>query len=70
MAAWIKSKLKGVHKMKPMPKAVGWFGAIAAVATAIYNGMSSGDWTGLAAAIGALLALFSHSATGTGGKPE
>jgi len=53
--------------MKPLPKFFGWLGAIGALVTAIGIGVKTGDWTGLAPALGAVIALFSHSATGTGG---
>ncbi len=56
--------------MKPLPKAFGWFGAIGGLITAIGLGAKSGDWSGLIPALGALVALFSHSATGTGGAPQ
>lgn len=56
--------------MKPFPKWVGHIGAIGALITAVVNGVKTGDWTGLAPAVGAVLAWFSHSATGTGGNPE
>lgn len=55
--------------MRPLPKFVGYIGALAAVIAAVKVAISTGDWTAVGAAIGALLALFSHSATGTGGTP-
>lgn len=55
--------------MKPLPKWAGWIGGLGAVASAVATGMKTGDWSGLIPAIGAVIALFSHSATGTGGEP-
>ena len=54
--------------MKPFPKWIGAVGAIGALVTSVKVALSTGDWTAVGAAIGAVLALFSHSATGTGGK--
>ncbi len=56
--------------MKPFPKVFGWIGAIGALAAAVGVGVKSGEWTGVAPALGAVLALLSHSATGTGGQPQ
>ncbi len=56
--------------MKPFAKTFGWIGAIGAVAAAVGVGVKTGDWTGLAPALGAIIALFSHSATGDGGKTQ
>lgn len=72
MLSWYIAKRirKEIESMNPLPKAFGWFGAIGALVTAIGLGVKSGDWTGLAPAIGAIIALFSHSATGDGGKKE
>ncbi len=61
---------KGALKMKPWPKSVGIIGAVGALATAIVNGIKTGDWSGLVPALGAVIAVFSHSATGTGGQPQ
>ncbi len=60
---------KGALKMKPWPKSIGVLGAVGALATAIFNGVKTGDWSGLVPALGAVIAVFSHSATGTGGQP-
>jgi hypothetical protein len=58
--------------MQPMPKWMGWLGAIAAAAPTVYAGYQAGGWKGAALALWGLLSsgavLYSHSANGTGGK--
>lgn len=72
IASWLLAKRirKEIEKMKPFPKWFGAIGAVGALVTAIGLGIKSGYWTGLAPAIGAIMAFFSHSATGTGGTPQ
>ena len=55
--------------MKPLPKIMGWVGAIAALLTGAHVAYQTGSIESLMAALGAIVALFSHSATGTGGAP-
>lgn len=60
--------MREVIEMKPLPKWVGWVGALSAIAGAVAHGASTGDWGNAGATIfGALAALLAHSATGTGG---
>jgi hypothetical protein len=58
-------------KMKPLPKWMGWIGAIAAVAPMLWTAYHTGGATALVMAIVSLLGggtvLNSHSAGGTGG---
>jgi formate-dependent nitrite reductase membrane component NrfD len=60
--------------IKPLPKWIGWLGAITTVASAAYPAYLAGGWKGVGAwglaSLGSILALFSHSATGTGGSPS
>ena len=70
-AALLAVAQQGEVVMKPLPKWVGFASAIGAVLTAVTAAVQSGDWNGALPAIIAagttILALFSHSATGTGG---
>ena len=60
--------------MLPLPKWSGWLGALAA----IFATLNSADVvavlphnvSAVIASVGAVLALFAHSATGSGGKPQ
>lgn len=72
IAAWFLAKRirKEIEKMKPLPKWFGAIGALGALITSVGTGLKTGDWTMLAPALGAIMAFFSHSATGTGGKTE
>ncbi len=56
--------------MKPLPKWVGWVGGVAAIVAAAWEAYSRTPTleATLIAAAGAIAALFSHSATGSGGK--
>lgn len=58
--------------MKPFPKVVGFLGVLATLygsleAAGIFAMLPS-KWAAGVAAVGGVLAYFSHSATGTGGK--
>ncbi len=69
IAAWYIAKRirRGALKMKPFPKAVGAFGMIVGVLSAVAVGLKTGDWTALVPAVTVVITWLSHSATGTGG---
>lgn len=61
---------KEFKRMKPLPKWTGALAGIGAIATAVAQGLKTGDWNGLGPALLTILAMFSHSATGSGGKVD
>ena len=70
LAVWYLAKrLKKEFPMTPFPKWVGYVSTLVAVATtawtALHPGAALPTWI---ATLTTLLATFSHSATGTGGK--
>ena len=64
-----RAKLKEVLSMQPFPKWVGYLAALAATAAAAFTALHPGaPLPGWITTITTLVAAFSHSATGNGGK--
>lgn len=63
----VKAAIRRLNAMRPLPKWAGWLGAILAVVPTAYEAYQNGGWqAAIPVVVGAIMALFSHSATGNG----
>ena len=68
----VRHWLKGVVKMKPLPKWVGWLSLLVGLVApgGAFAGIIPPKWAAIVSGVAALVANLAHSLPGSGGTPN